>query len=527
MNETLFAGAHFQTLSSAAPEAEALAVRGERILAAGSVAACRSALNAGYTEVDLSGGWAVPGLTDCHIHLSTCARNRNRLQLGSATTLAQAQQLLADYARHLPDGAWVLGGGFDANEWKLGREVHRDDLDPYSAGHPVALQNHDAHSTWVNTAGLEALGIDERTPQPAGGRIETDDAGPTGLLRETAAHPARAIGDAVDDLDDDLLADTLDELLARGITSIHDIDGIQIADRYQALRSNDRLGVRVHQLFSLDGLSGAIEQGRSTGDGDHWLRAGPVKLFSDGALGSHTAALSSPYSDQPDNSGIGVLSREELTDLALTASQAGIAIAVHAIGDAANTRVLDAVAEVRRRGIGPRLRHRIEHTQHLRWPDVERFADLGVIASMQPIQCVSDLAVVRRVLGDRRLASYAWADLAAAGTHVAFGSDAPVESFDPVLGLQAATTRTDPATGDPDNDPANTLSPRQALRGYAIEPAYASSEEHDKGRLGPGFLADFAVFDADLTDPGVAASGTAQATTTVVGGRVAWDRSGT
>lgn len=526
MHDTLFAGAHFATFSATVPEAEALAVRGERILAAGSLAECRAALGAGHTEVDCGGGWAVPGLTDCHIHLSTCARNRRRLQLGAARNLAQAQQLLADYARRLPEGAWVLGGGFDAHTWQLGRDVHRDDLDPYSAGHPVALQNHDAHSTWVNTAGLRLLGIDEHTPQPAGGRIEADEAGPTGLLRETAADPARRIGDAPDDLDNDLIADTLDELLGLGITSIHDIDGIAITDRYQALRSEARLGVRVHQLFSRDGLAEAIDAGQSTGDGDHWLRSGPVKLFSDGALGSHTAALSDPYSDRPDDRGIGVLTNTELTELALTASRAGIAVAVHAIGDAANTRVLDAVAEVRRRGIGPRLRHRIEHTQHVRWSDVERFAGLGVIASMQPIHCTSDIALVRRMLGDRRIASYAWADLAAAGAHVAFGSDAPVESFDPVLGLQAATTRTDPATGDRDGDPANALSPRQALRGYTTEPAYASYEEHDKGRLDPGSLADFAVFDADLTDPDVAASGAARTLTTVVGGDVRWSRSG-
>lgn len=526
MNDTLFAGARFTTLSAAVPEAAALAVRGERIVAAGSLADCRSILGTGHREVDLGGGWAVPGLTDCHIHLSTCARNRRRLQLGSATTLGQAQQLVADYVRRLPEGAWVLGGGFDANQWDLGREVHRDDLDPYSAGHPVALQNHDAHSTWVNTAGLQALGIDECTPQPPGGRIETDHAGPTGLLRETAAYPARIISDAPEDLDDTLIAETQDDLLALGITSIHDIDGIAITDRYQALRSTGRLGLRIHQLFSRDGLSAAIDAGRSTGDGDHWLRAGPVKLFSDGALGSHTAALSSPYTDQPDDHGIGVLTRDELTELALTASRSGIAIAVHAIGDAANTTVLDAVAEVRRRDIGAGLRHRIEHTQHVHWPDIERFARLGVVASMQPIHCTSDIALVRRMLGDRRIASYAWADLAAAGAHVAFGSDAPVESFDPVLGLQAATTRTDPTSGDCDADTANTLSPRQALRGYTTEPAYASYEEHDKGRLGPGYLADFAVFDADLTDRDVAATGAARTTGTVVGGELRWSRSG-
>lgn len=523
VTHTVFVGARFTTLAASCPRAEALVVRGERIVAAGTVEECRALAGSDRREVDLGGGWAVPGLTDSHIHLAAYAGGKRRIDLRQARSLADAQRALAAYVRDLPDGAWVFGGRYDANTWGLGRDLHRHDLDPYSAGHPVALQNHDGHTTWANTAALQALGIDAATPQPPGGVIEMDADGPTGLLREGADDLVYAAMNVHDVPPLEVFEDALADLLARGVTSIHDIDGVATGRAYDALRAEGRLHVRVHELFSRAGLAAAVEAGHATGDGDAWLRTGPVKLFSDGALGSHTAALSSPYEDRAGDFGVGTLEPDELLDLALTASGAGIAVAVHAIGDAANTRVLDAIAEVRRRGVGSQLRHRVEHAQHVAYPDVDRFASLGVVASMQPVHCTSDVTLARRLLGKRRLASYAWADLAAAGAHVAFGSDAPVETIDPIEGIRAATTRTDPDTGE--RADGNVLTPLQALRAYTTEPAYASYEENSKGRLAPGYLADFVVLDADLTDPDVATSGSARPSVSVVGGEVRWSRS--
>lgn len=523
-SETLYTGARFTTLDPETPYATALLVRGERIVAVGDIDECRLRAAPGVQEVDLDGGHAVPGLTDCHVHLAGYAHSKRWLDVRGAEDLLEAQRILAAYAATLPDGAWVFGH-YDAHQWRLGREVHRTDLDTHAGGRPVVFQSHDTHTAWVNTAALRELGIDDHTASPAGGRIERDDHGPTGVLRETAGARARELVYEQDHDPRRLLADAFTDLLAHGITSVHDIDGRDTGAAYQALRRDGALPVRVHQLISRDGLRTAIDAGEATGDGDSWLRIGPVKLFADGALGSRTAALSSPYSDDAGNTGVQVTKPDELRELATTAATAGIAIAVHAIGDAANTTVLDTIAEVRRRGLAPRLRHRIEHAQHVAWHDVARFGALGVVASMQPIHCTSDIPLTRSLLGDRRLASYAWADLAAAGAHVAFGSDGPVESIDPVAGIRAATTRVDTATGESDADSSNTVPPSQALRAYTTEAAYASYEEHDKGRLAPGFLADFAVFDDDLADRGVAASGTARATCTVVGGRVRWQRS--
>lgn len=523
MPDTIYTGARVTTLFAGCPYADSILVRGERIAAVGTRAECLEAARAGHREVGLDGSFVVPGFTDCHIHLAGYARAKRALDLRQAGSLPEAQQALQRYAGALPAGAWVTGGRFDANVWALGRDVHRADLDAYSGDHPVALQNHDGHTTWVNTLALQALGITAESPDPPGGRIERDTDGPTGVLRETAAYPVRAFTDARVDGLDELLADACNDLLAHGVTSIHDIDGRDTSPAYEALRGRGDLAVRVHQLISRSGLDAAIDAGAATGAGDSWLRTGPVKLFSDGALGSHTAALSQPYEDRPDDRGVAVLDLPELTGIARTAARAGIAIAVHAIGDAANHTVLDAVAAVRRGGVGPHLRHRIEHAQHIGWADVGRLASLGVVASMQPIHCTSDVPLVNALLGKRALASYAWADLAAAGARVAFGSDAPVETLDPVAGIQAATTRTGPA--GPAVDPSSVVTPLQALRGYTSEAAYASYEEHEKGRLAPGYLADFVALDVDVTDRDVAVSGAAAARFTVVGGEVRWERS--
>lgn len=522
MPDVVYANAQITTLWPTVPHAEALLVRGERVAAVGSTAACRAAARRGYVEVDLGGGHVVPGLTDCHIHLAGYAFARHQLDLRGVTSLDVAQQRLAEYAQRLPEGAWVFGGRFDEYLWRLGRPLHRSDLDPYSAGHPVALESHDSHSAWVNTEGLRALGIDEHTPQPSDGRLERDADGPTGVLREAATAAVRELltertAGAVP-----MLRDALDELLACGVTSVHDIDGRETAAAYDALRGRGELPLRVHQLISAAGLEAAIDAGHATGDGDRWLNTGPVKLFADGALGSHTAALSAPYEDAPCDTGVVMLGEAELTELVSTAASAGIAAAVHAIGDAANTAVLDAVAEVRGTGVAPALRHRIEHAQHVAWPDLPRFAELGVVASMQPVHHSHDVPLAAALLGDRALASYAWADLAAAGAHVVFGSDAPVETLDPLAGIQAATARIDAATGKGDPRGRNALSPLQALHGYTTQAAYASYEERVKGRLGPGYLADFVVLDADLTDLDVATSGAARPVATVVGGTVRW-----
>ncbi|HEX6444349.1 MAG TPA: amidohydrolase family protein, partial [Streptosporangiales bacterium] len=212
MTQTVFTGARFTTLAASCPRADALVVRGERVVAAGTVEDCRAVAGPDHDEVDLGGGFAVPGMTDSHIHLAGYTRGKRWIDLRSARSLPEAQRMLAEYVRDLPDGAWVFGGRYDANTWGLGRELHRRDLDQHAAGHPVALQNHDGHTTWANTAALAALGIDAGTPQPPGGVIEHDADGPTGLLREGADDRVHAAMDVHDVPPLELFAEALTDL---------------------------------------------------------------------------------------------------------------------------------------------------------------------------------------------------------------------------------------------------------------------------------------------------------------------------
>ncbi|NUR29161.1 MAG: amidohydrolase family protein, partial [Catenulispora sp.] len=296
---------------------------------------------------------------------------------------------------------------------------------------------------------------------------------------------------------DSLLRTGQERLLALGITSVHDIDGEDCRLAYRRMRAAGELKLRVHKAVRLEHFEAALAEGRRTGQGDDWLSEGPLKVFSDGALGSHTCHTSRPMTG--GGHGIEVVPFPDLVRLFRTAAEAGIAVATHAIGDQANHLVLDAYEAI---GPTPGLRHRIEHAQHLQPADVARMARLGVVASMQPVHCTSDLDLVDDLLAGHDLASYAWRGLLDAGAPLAFGSDAPVEDPNPFAALYAAVTRT-----RPDGWPT----------------AYAAGEESRKGALVPGMLADFIAVDTDPYAEPPAAVARTRVLSTVVGGTVRWD----
>ncbi|MGH3585130.1 MAG: amidohydrolase, partial [Pseudonocardia sp.] len=426
----------------------------------------------------------------------------------------------------LAAGAWVGGGRWNSNAWDRPVQPDRRALDAVCPDRPVALASVDGHTMWTNSHALRLAGIDRDTPDPVGGQIVRDEAGePTGILREAAFYPVRAMVESAGSagLRDQLRA-AQEALLAVGITSVHDIDGEDCRAAYLDLHRAGRLALRVHKAIPVAHLDAAIGQGRTTGQGDDWFRTGPVKLFSDGALGSRTCHMTAPFVGDDDNSGMAVTPADDLLRLVRTANAAGIAVATHAIGDRANQLVLDAYAAA-----GPPpdgIRNRIEHAQHLRLQDVARFARLGVIASMQPIHCTTDITLASTLLAGHDLASYAWRDLLRAGAQLAFGSDAPVEPPNPFLGLFAATTRTR-ADGTPPGGwtPDQRLSIDEALTAYTVGAATAAGEQGRKGTLAPGRLADLVVLDTDpFTEPPDAVRRT-RVLTTVVGGEVRWERS--
>ncbi|WP_417217972.1 amidohydrolase [Arthrobacter sp.] len=513
LEQHLYVNATFHTQWAGVPRATALWTRGERILAVGSPEELRAHLTGPVETVDLGGATVIPGLTDAHIHTANYAREISALDLRGTTSLPEALARIRAHAATLPDGAWIFGGRWDFNAWDVPVQPDRAALDSATGSHPAALPSVDGHTVWANSAALAAVGIDARTPDPVGGEIvRGPDGEPTGILRESAHAPLAEImhGGAAGDLHSQLDR-AQHRLLAVGLTGVHDFDGDECRAAYASLRAEGKLRLRVHKSIPATSLERAIDAGWATGDGDAWLRTGPVKLFSDGALGSHSSHMGHPFPGEDGNTGIEVTPYLELLALVRRAAGAGIAVATHAIGDRANQLVLDAYQDLLRHPLDAApgrpgsslpthrpLRHRIEHAQHLRPEDVQRVAGLGVVPSMQPTHCTTDIPLASTLLADRQLASYAWRSLIDAGAWPAFGSDAPVELPHPLHGIHAAVTRQrhdgEPAGGW---QPGERITVAEAIAGFTTGAARASGEEALKGRLRPGMLADFTALAAD------------------------------
>lgn len=513
----VFRNAVIHTGDVTRPAAQALAVRNGEIVAVGSEADVRAAVGPATELVDLDGAAVIPGLYDAHIHTAQYAHSLTSVDLAGTRSLAEALARIATRAAQLRPGAWLLGGRWNSNVWDPPVQPDRHALDAVCPDNPVALPTVDGHTTWVNSAALQLAGIDAATADPIGGHIVRDDAGrPTGILRETAAHPLRRFT-AVEDLGS-LLRAGQQRLLALGITSVHDIDGEDCRTAYLEMRDAGDLKIRVHKAIRLEHLDAAIAEGRRTGQGDDWFRTGPLKVFSDGALGSHTCHMSKPM--RGGDHGIPIMPYDDLVRVFRRAAEAGIAIATHAIGDQANHLVLNAYEEI---GPTPGLRHRIEHAQHLQPRDVARMARLGVVASMQPVHCTSDIDLVDALLAGHDLASYAWRDLRDAGVALAFGSDAPVEDPHPFAALYAAVTRTRP-DGSPDGgwQPEQRITMAEAIRAHTSGAAYAAGEADRKGTLTPGMLADFIAVDTDPYQEPPEAVLRTRVLSTFVGGAMQW-----
>ncbi|WP_427007814.1 amidohydrolase [Pseudarthrobacter sp. H2] len=525
MSPTIYANAAFHTLDPRQPRVDALLVDDGLITATGSYDELRAHAPAGTKSVDLEGAVAIPGLTDAHIHTASLARSRHEVDLRPARSVEDALARVADATTRYGDGDWIFGGWWDFNKWQMPVQPDRHGLDAACPRNPVALTSADGHTVWANSLALQELGITADTPDPAGGEIVRDAYGnATGILRESAVYPVRrlaasgASGDLVTQLEE-----AQRYLLSMGLTTVHDIDGTDALQAYSTLRGAGRLQLRVHKLLAQDDLDAAIQSGIRTGQGDPWIRRGAVKIFADGAAGSHTCLMSEPFPGG-DNHGMEVTAYPDLVALARKAASAGIAVAVHAIGDQANHYVLDALEDIRGITAESRLRHRIEHVQFLQPADVARLAGLGVVASMQPQHCPSDLPILGMVEG-RGLASYAWRSLLDAGATVAFGSDSPVEVPNPFHGLHAAITRTG-EDGQPDGgwEPWERISLREALHAYCVAPGYASGEEGIKGRLRRGMLADFAVLDTDIFNAAPQEVRETRVRLTVTGGEIRYRR---
>ncbi len=449
---------------------------------------------------DMNGALIIPGLIDSHIHLMWYARSLRQLQLRGLSRAALLAEVAAR-AADLPPGEWITGRGWDQNIWADDSFPTREELDRVAPAHPVALTAKSGHALVANSAALRAVGITDETPDPAAdGKLGRNARGrPNGMFFENAVP---LISQAVPDLPLATLCDAMAEaqthLLAAGITGIHDVDGEPAFEAFQALHLAQRLNIRVTKYVRQESFDAVLGAGLRSGFGDDWLRFGGLKLFADGALGARTAALFDPYEGEPGNTGVLTLTREQLRDLARRAVDAHIGMAIHAIGDRTNRIVLDVLEEVASRA--PALRHRIEHVQLIAPADQPRLARLGVVAAMQPIHAAHDWRMADRYWGARSAHAYAWRSLLDEGTILAFGSDAPIEIFDPFAGLYAAVTRRaeDGSPGPEGWYPEQALTLEEALHAYTWGSAYAVQMENRLGRLRPGYHADLLVLDRDI-----------------------------
>ncbi|OGO14452.1 MAG: hypothetical protein A2Y93_14300 [Chloroflexi bacterium RBG_13_68_17] len=487
---------------------EALAVRGDRVLLAGTNDDAGALAGPETETVDLDGRTVLPGLTDAHLHLQAYARHLGHIDCETSDLQECLERVRASAQRAAPD-EWILGHGWNHNVW--GAYGSAAALDAVTGGRPTYLTAKSLHCAWANSAALAAAGVESSTADPPGGRIERDAGGrPTGILFENATHlVSRCIPPPTSAQVTESIAAALESLVRLGLTCVHDFDGAACLRALQLLRDDGRLSLRVVKHIQSDQLEAALDLGLRTGFGDDWLRIGHLKLFADGALGPRTAWMLAPYDGEPDNVGMGQTSKAELVSLGRRAIPAGLALAVHAIGDRANREVLDAfelLQDLEAAGPLPRAPHRIEHVQLIHPSDMPRLARLGVVASMQPIHAPSDMLMADRYWGQRVRSAYAWRSLAAAGATLAFGSDAPVESPNPFWGLHAAVTRRrhDGSPGPDGWIPGERLSLSQALDAYTRGPARAAWPDATRGRLASGCLADLIILDQDpwALDPG-------------------------
>jgi predicted amidohydrolase YtcJ len=550
----LFNGKVF-TGDAAGTVARAVAVDGERIVAVGTDAEVRGRYT-GAKEIDLHSRLVTAGFNDAHIHFMNGGRSLLLVDLRDATSIAEVQRRVAAKAATVQPGEWIIGRGWDHTLWG-GNWPTAYDLDEVSRNNPVALTRVDGHVLWVNSMAIGKANINRETPNPLGGEIMHGGQGdPSGIFKETAqALIAAAIPNPTTVEQTRYIERALDEARRYGITSIQDNSGYGTTKIYAELLRQHRLTVRVAEWQAFDDTIDEIKRQRAEFAGmkidPFRIRLTSLKGYVDGTLGSRTAAMLEPFSDDPHNSGIPRKSPEELTRMIVERDAAGFQICLHAIGDRANRMALDGFeAAAKNHGLGkqrngdvftsitlnnpstgkPKFtypnRHRIEHAQVIAPSDFARFRDLGVIASMQPSHAISDKRWAQDRLGEYRVqGAYAWHMMRSFGVHVPFGTDWPVEPINPYLGLYAAVTRMS-TDGEPAGGwwPQERITIADAIRCYTAESAYADFEEKEKGQIAVGMLADLTVHSQDLLTIEPAAILKTEAVMTILGGELVYER---
>src|SRR5215510_4072083 len=505
--DLLLTNGHVITMARRKPNAEAIAIQGDRITWIGTTAEARRRFAGASQIIDLHGATVLPGLIDAHVHLLSLGQSLLRLNLKDVNDASEAVTLVRQRAANAAAGEWIVGWGWDEGKWA----AHYPDnqaLSVASPNNPVFLVGLHSFASWANKKALEISGINRETKDPDNGRIIRDEKSgePTGILLNRAQElvekhiPPLSLEQA-----EKAIELAARECVRNGLTSVHDarVSPLML-QAFRELIREGRMPLRIYAI--LDGADSALVK--------DWLARGPeidpghrltirsFKLFADGALGSRGAALLEPYSDAPQTKGVITTSEVAIYELTRQSLDKGFQVCTHAIGDAGNRITLDAYERALKDS--PRTRDarlRVEHAQVLAPADVPRFAKLGVIPSMQPTHCTSDMGWAEKRVGPERIkGAYAWRSLLSTGVHLPLSSDFPGETLNPFYGIYAAITRQDPQGNPPGGwYPEQRLTLDEALKGYTVEGAYAEFEEKDKGSIEAGKLADLTVIAEDIT----------------------------
>jgi predicted amidohydrolase YtcJ len=522
------------TVEDSLPEAQAVAVRGDRLVALGSAADIRRYVGPNTEVIDVQGQLVVPGLIEGHGHFTGVGEAELNLKLMPTTSWDQIVSMVGDAARTAKPGEWIIGRGWHQEKWTKRPEPNVEgfpthaSLDAVSPNNPVLLTHASGHASFVNAKAMELSDINRSTLNPAGGEILKDASGnPTGLLRETASGLVHSnLGDPGRSRKALELASK--EVLSKGITSFQDAgSSFATIDLMKQLIDDGRIAVRLWVMVREGNTREAplLAKSRTIDYANGHLTVRAIKRQIDGALGSRGAWLLEPYSDKPDSVGLNTTSIADLTETARLAMANDYQFCVHAIGDRANRETLNIFEQAFKANPTKRdLRWRIEHAQHLSAQDIPRFGQLGVIASMQGIHCTSDAPYVLERLGPKRAeeGAYVWQKLMKSGAVVSNGTDAPVEDVDPIGNYYATVTRKT-KTGQVFY-PDQRMSRMEALKSYTLSPAYAAFEESSKGSLKVGKLADMTVLSKDITTIPEHEIPAAHVSYTIVGGKVLYKR---
>ena len=524
--------ARIYTMDARNPTAEAIAVRGGRIARVGTDSEVMRLAGSSTRVIDAAGATVVPGLEDAHGHVAEFGASLQILDFRGTTSYQQIVDMVRRRVATARGGEWILGRGWDQNDWAIKDWPTHDALSAVSPAHPVYLTRIDGHAALVNRRALDLAGVTYTRPDPPGGRIlRTRDGDPTGILIDRASDlvASRVPPPTAEQLDARiLLADR--EMRRLGLTLVHDAGtDAQTVEAYKRLVDAGMIKTRLYVMLrgSMSALTPAFERGPITDYANHRLAVRAIKIVADGALGSRGAALLEPYSDERGTAGLLTATPEEVYTQTLAASKAGFQTAVHAIGDRANRLVMNTFAVVPREVPGSRdLRMRIEHAQILDAAEIPRFAALGVVASMQPTHATSDMPWAPARLGRARIeeGAYVWQKLLASGAVIASGSDFPVEQPNPMPGFYAAITRQD-ASGHPPGGwtAGQRMSRQQALRSFTLDAAYAAHADTFLGSLEEGKLADLVVLSNDIMQVPPADILDTTVRLTVVGGEVVYE----